>query len=73
MAKIDRHDTDKTYKETHEPQDTLELEKKIEEAVASSAPGDGDDPVTDEEKHMISLKARFAQTTRTFYAPDLAA
>ena len=41
--------------------------------MASSAPGEGEDPITDEERNMISLKARFAQVSRTFYAPDLAA
>jgi hypothetical protein len=49
------------------------LEKKVEEAVASSAPAEGEEPLTDEDKHMIGLKARFAQVSRTFYAPDLAA
>lgn len=72
-AKVERAEVDKVYKESHEPQDVQELEKKVEEAVASSAPGEGDEPLTDEDKHMIGLKARFAQTTRTFFAPDLAA
>lgn len=29
--------------------------------------------MNDEEKNMVGLKARFAQVTRTFFAPDLAA
>lgn len=60
MAKMARAEADKTYKEQHEPQDLQELEKKVEEAVASSAPGEGEDPLTDEDKHMIGLKARYA-------------
>ena len=41
--------------------------------MASSAPLEGDEPLTDEDKHMIGLKARFVQLSRTFNAPDLAA
>lgn len=73
QAKIERTEQDKVYKESHDPIDQQELEKKIEEAVSSSAPQEGDEPLTDEDKNMIGLKARFAQITRTFYAPDLAA
>lgn len=73
QAKMERAENDKIYKEQHEPQDLQELEKKIDEAVASSAPSEGDEPLTDEDKHMIALKARFVQLTRTFNAPDLAA
>ena len=41
--------------------------------MASSAPMDGDEPLTDEDRHIIGLKARFVQVTRTFNSPDLAA
>lgn len=57
---MNRAENDKTYKEQHEQQDLQELEKKVEEAVASSAPGEGEDQLTEDDKNMIGLKARFA-------------
>lgn len=49
------------------------MDRKVGEAVDSSMPGEGDDPISEDEKNMIGLKARFVQVTRTFHAPDLAA
>lgn len=72
QAKIDRAEHDKIYKEIHEAQDQQEIEKKVEESVAS-APSDGDEPMTDDERHMVALKAKLTSVARTFYAPDLAA
>lgn len=36
-------------------------------------PGEGDEPLTEEEKTILGLKSKFVQATRTFHAPDLAA
>lgn len=49
------------------------MDRKVEETVQSSMPGEGEDPISEEEKHMLGLKAKFIQTTRSFHAPDLAA
>ena len=58
-AKLDRQDYDKMYKEHYDAVDNQELEKVSEEQLAASSPGDGEDPLTDNEKLMISLKAKF--------------
>ena len=50
-----------------------EIDRRVDEAISSSTPADGEEPHTDEERNMIGLKARFVQLTRTFHAPDLAA
>jgi len=72
--KLERAEYDKYYKEAYELLDTQEIERIVEDEVANrSQPIDGEEPPTEEEKHMIALKSRFVQVTRTFYAPDLAA
>lgn len=73
QAKMHRTELDKIFKDSHESQDQQEMDRKVDEAVQSSSPGDGDEPITEEERNMIGLKARFVQVTRTFHAPDLAA
>jgi len=52
--------------------DMAELEKGVEEAIASTEPENGDS-LTDGEKVLAGLKARFQTLTRTFYAPEQAA
>lgn len=72
--KLERAEYDRAYKETYELLDTTEVERIAEDEVANrSQPIEGEDPPTDAEKHMIWLKSRFVQITRTFFAPDLAA
>lgn len=61
------------YKEHYDAVDNQELEKVSEEQLAASQPADGEEPLTENEKLMISLKAKFQAVTKTFYAPDLAA
>ena len=70
---IERHEKDKIYLEHHSAQDVQEIDRRVDEAISSSTPADGEEPHTDEERNMIGLKARFVQLTRTFHAPDLAA
>ena len=72
LAKYDRSESDKIYKEQHEALDATEIEKVVDEAM-SNAIGDDDSPLSDEAKQMVGLKSRFVYTTRTFYAADLAA
>jgi len=72
--KLDRAEYDKYYKEAYEQLDVAEVERIAEDEVANRAQViEGEDPPTDAEKHMIGLKSRFVQLTRTFFAPDLAA
>lgn len=72
--KLERAEYDRVYKETYEALDTTEVERIAEDEVANrSQPIEGEEPPTDAEKHMIWLKSRFVQITRTFFAPDLAA
>lgn len=72
--KLDRADYDRSYKETCEQQDLAEVERIAEDEVANRTQViEGEEPPTEAEKHMIGLKSRFVQLTRTFFAPDLAA
>jgi len=50
------------------------MDRIAEDEIANRAvPLEGEEPVSEEEKHLIGLKSRFVQVTRTFFAPDLAA
>lgn len=52
-AKFERAEYDKTYKEHYETVDNGELEKRIEEFLQASAPAEGEEPLTENEKTMI--------------------
>jgi hypothetical protein len=58
-AKFERMEYDKSYKEHFEQIDQNELEKRIEEFLLASAPAEGEDPLTENEKTMIQLKSKF--------------
>ena len=58
-AKFERTDYDKVYKEHYESIDNNELDKRVEEFLLASAPAEGEDPLTENEKTMISLKSKF--------------
>ena len=52
-AKFERADYDKGYKEHLEAVDQSELDKRIDEFLLASAPAEGEDPLTENEKTMI--------------------
>lgn len=58
-AKFERQEYDKTYKEHYEAVDQSELDKRIDEFLQASAPAEGEEPLTDNEKTMIQLKSKF--------------
>ena len=58
-AKLERQEMNAVYREHHEQLDTQELERLVEEAVNSAVPDDGAEMLTDDDKKMIALKARF--------------
>lgn len=76
LTKVERSEMDKVYKENHDVQDQLKIEKRVEEAIAVITPKDTGkeeaEPVPEDDKIMVTLKAKFQHTTRTFYAPELA-
>ena len=73
-GKLEREEPDKYYLEHHQEQDNNEINRIAEDEIANRAvPLEGEEPITEEEKHLIGLKSKFVQTTRTFFAPDLAA
>ena len=72
-AKLDRSEGDAVYKEKYEDVDKNELQRIVDEAVASAAPADGEDAMPEDERGCVGLKAKFVQVTRTLHAPDLAA
>jgi hypothetical protein len=53
VAKFERAEYDKPYKEHYEMVDNNELEKRVEEFLQASAPAEGEEPLTDNEKTMI--------------------
>ena len=63
---------DKLYKEHYAAKDEAEMEKVINESIVQAENvqnQEGDDPLTDLEKEVISKKARFTQMGRAFHAP----
>lgn len=58
---------DRNYKETNEALDMAELEKRIEEALT---PEEGKDPLTEDERTMVSLKTKFELLTKQFKDPE---
>jgi hypothetical protein len=58
-AKFERAEYDKGYKEHLEQVDQSELDKRIDEFLLASAPAEGEDPLSDNEKTMIQLKSKF--------------
>lgn len=58
-AKFERGEYDRVYKEHLENVDQTELDKRIEEFLLASAPAEGEEPLTDNEKTMIQLKSKF--------------
>lgn len=52
-AKFERAEYDKLYKEHFESIDQSELDKRVDEFLQNSAPLEGDDPLTDNEKTII--------------------
>ena len=52
-AKFERADYDKSYKEHLEGVDQSELDKRIDEFLLASAPAEGEEPLTENEKTMI--------------------
>ena len=72
-AKLERSEGDAVYKEKYEDLDKTELQRVVDEAVTSAAPGDGEDAMPEDERGCAGHKAKFVQVTRTLHAPDLAA
>lgn len=72
-AKLDRSEGDAVYKEKYEDVDKNELQRIVDEAIASAAPNDGEDAMPEDERGCAGHKAKFVQLTRTMHAPDLAA
>lgn len=63
---------DRLYREHYAARDEAEMEKVIAEAIAAAEnvqTAEGDDPLTDLEKEVITRKARFSQLGRAFHAP----
>ena len=57
-AKFERAEYDKTYKEHFETIDQAEVDKRMEELLLASAPAEGEDPLSENEKTMINLKSK---------------
>ena len=73
QKKLDRMEFDKAYKEQYENLDQTEIDRIVEDEVNNSLPAEGEEALTDNDKHLIGMKSRFVQITRGFFAPDLAA
>lgn len=69
-AKLERAEYHHTYKELHEALDASELEKQVEEAILSAQSEEGGEPLSEQERTLISLKEKFRALTQTFYSPE---
>jgi hypothetical protein len=70
-AKLERAEYSRTYKDAHENQDAHEMEKVVEDALQTALPEEGQEQLTENEKVMVGIKARFQTLTRCFFAPEL--
>ena len=66
-SKINKAETTRIYKETHEAQDIQELEQRAEAALHLK---EGSDPLTDEQKTAFLKRARLTNLSKTFYDPE---
>lgn len=59
QAKLERMEFTHNYRDQFENFDHQELERIVDETVQTTLPEEGHDHLTDNEKVMIGLKARF--------------
>lgn len=72
QTQIAHQSYDRLYREHYAARDEAEMEKVIAEAIAAAEnvqTAEGDDPLTELEKEVITRKARFSQLGRAFHAP----
>ena len=70
-AKLERSEYFLMYRDNQEPVDAQELEKIVSDAIDNEPPVEGMESLSEGEKVMVGLKARFQTCTRGFHAPDL--
>lgn len=57
--KLNRSEYSNQYKEMYENMDNLEMEKIVDDAIQSAIPEEGQESLTEEEKVMVAIKAKF--------------
>lgn len=71
--KVETAEFDKYYREHYEAQDNAEIEALVDAAIQDAATermAQGEDEPDDEERDLLSKKARYEATKRMFWAPE---
>lgn len=73
--KIDRAEVDQAYLANYREIDAQELDRIVEDAMRNAVPPeDGEEGgISEDQKTLVGIKARFLRATTAFYAPNQAA
>lgn len=73
--KIDRADVDQAYIANYRELDASELDRIVEDAMRNAVPPEDAEEagITEDQKALVGIKARFLRATTAFYAPNQAA
>ena len=75
QEKIDRAEVDQAYIANYRELDNAELDRIVDDAIRNAVPPEDaeDAAVSEDQKALVGIKARFLRATTAFYAPNQAA